>query len=173
MRRSPPRGTAIRGAPSAPARRARHRALPQRRRPAPRFRARVLLRMPSRLSARVFVQGAVFLPELPPEARARLWGLGRGKRSCARTSPAIRLHRAANAAADLLAQARTARGAVPYRGTIADPSLYRRRVEGRPGLILFVQTFGDLLTFNPHIHVLAADGVFRADGAFVVMPAIP
>jgi hypothetical protein len=24
-------------------------------------------------------------------------------------------------------------------------------VEGRPGLILFVQTFGDLLTFNPHI----------------------
>jgi len=40
-------------------------------------------------------------------------------------------------------------------------------------LILFVQTFGDLLTFNPHIHVLAADGVFRADGAFVVLPAIP
>ncbi len=46
-------------------------------------------------------------------------------------------------------------------------------VEGRPGLILFVQTFGDLLTFNPHIHVLASDGVFRADGAFVVLPAIP
>ena len=40
-------------------------------------------------------------------------------------------------------------------------------------MILFVQTFGDLLTFNPHIHVLAADGVFRADGAFVVLPAIP
>lgn len=43
----------------------------------------------------------------------------------------------------------------------------------RPGLILFVQTFGDLLTFNPHIHVLAADGVFRADGAFVRLPVIP
>ncbi len=40
-------------------------------------------------------------------------------------------------------------------------------------MILFVQTFGDLLTFNPHIHVLAADGVFRADGAFLVLPAIP
>lgn len=37
----------------------------------------------------------------------------------------------------------------------------------RPGLILFVQTFGDLVTFNPHIHVLAADGLFRADGARV------
>jgi hypothetical protein len=45
--------------------------------------------------------------------------------------------------------------------------------EGRPGLILFVQTFGDLLTFNPHIHVLAADGVFRADWVFVALPAIP
>ncbi len=46
-------------------------------------------------------------------------------------------------------------------------------VEGRPALILFIQTFGDLLTFNPHIHVLAADGVFCADGVFVVLPAIP
>ncbi len=27
----------------------------------------------------------------------------------------------------------------------------------RPGLILFVQTFGDLANFNPHLHVLAAD----------------
>ena len=46
-------------------------------------------------------------------------------------------------------------------------------VPGRPGLILFVQTFGDLLTFNPHIHVLAADGVFCSDGVFVMLPAIP
>ena len=46
-------------------------------------------------------------------------------------------------------------------------------VEGRPELILFVQTFGDLVTFNPHIHVLAADGVFRTDSVFVVLPAIP
>ncbi len=46
-------------------------------------------------------------------------------------------------------------------------------VEGRPGLILFVQTFGDLVTFNPHIHVLTADGIFRADGVFVALPAVP
>jgi hypothetical protein len=46
-------------------------------------------------------------------------------------------------------------------------------VEGRPGLILFVSTFGDLVTFNPHIHVLAADGLFRADGVFVALPAVP
>ena len=47
------------------------------------------------------------------------------------------------------------------------------KVDGRPGLILFVQTFGDLVTFNPHIHVLAADGLFRADGVFVALPGIP
>jgi len=46
-------------------------------------------------------------------------------------------------------------------------------VEGQPGLILFVQTVGDLVTFNPHIHVLAADGVFRTDAVFVALPAIP
>ena len=29
------------------------------------------------------------------------------------------------------------------------------------------------MTFNPHIHVLAADGLFRADGVFVALPPIP
>ena len=43
----------------------------------------------------------------------------------------------------------------------------------RPGLVLFVQTFGDLVNFNPHVHVLAADGAFDADGGFSVLPPIP
>ncbi len=47
------------------------------------------------------------------------------------------------------------------------------RQRSRPGMILFVQTFGDLVNFNPHIHVLAADGVFDDDGTFRVLPAIP
>jgi hypothetical protein len=47
------------------------------------------------------------------------------------------------------------------------------RPGARPGIILFVQTFGDLVTFNPHIHVLAAHGAFDADGAFTVLPPIP
>ena len=34
----------------------------------------------------------------------------------------------------------------------------RDALGARPGLILFVQTFGDLAKFNPHVHVLAADG---------------
>ena len=43
----------------------------------------------------------------------------------------------------------------------------------REGMILFVQTFGDLVTFNPHVHVLAADGVFGDDGTFFVLPPVP
>ena len=41
-----------------------------------------------------------------------------------------------------------------------------------PGLILFVQTFGDLANFNPHVHVLATDGAFLPDGRFVPLPAV-
>ena len=44
---------------------------------------------------------------------------------------------------------------------------------GKPGFILFVQTFGDLVTFHPHIHALVADGVFSRSGAFRVLPPIP
>jgi len=47
------------------------------------------------------------------------------------------------------------------------------RPGARPGIILFVQTFGDLVNFNPHIHVLAADGAFDADGLFSVLPPVP
>src|SRR5712691_3157021 len=42
----------------------------------------------------------------------------------------------------------------------------------RPGLIQFVQTFGDLANFNPHVHVLAADGAFCPEGTFVLLPAV-
>ncbi|MBM3535527.1 MAG: transposase, partial [Alphaproteobacteria bacterium] len=47
------------------------------------------------------------------------------------------------------------------------------RPGARPGLVLFVQTFGDLVNYNPHIHVLAADGAFDAEGGFRVLPALP
>ena len=42
-----------------------------------------------------------------------------------------------------------------------------------PGLILFMQTFGDFANFNPHVHVLAADGAFLPDGTFVPLPPVP
>ncbi|MCC6212576.1 MAG: transposase zinc-binding domain-containing protein, partial [Burkholderiales bacterium] len=63
------------------------------------------------------------------------------------------------------------------------PSCHQKRVlawgdwvehpGARPGFILFVQTFGDLVNFNPHIHALVADGVFEASGRFVPLPPIP
>ena len=36
-----------------------------------------------------------------------------------------------------------------------------------------MQTFGDLANFNPHVHVLAADGAFLPDRRFVPLPAVP
>lgn len=33
--------------------------------------------------------------------------------------------------------------------------------------------FGDLVNFHPHAHVLAADGVFCADGTFLPLPPVP
>jgi hypothetical protein len=60
---------------------------------------------------------------------------------------------------------------------IAERLLSRAYVEalpgGRPALIVFVQTFGDLVNFNPHLHVLAADGAFLPGGRFVELPRVP
>ena len=56
---------------------------------------------------------------------------------------------------------------------LLDHAYASARPGARPGLILFVQTFGDLVNFNPHIHVLAADGAFDADGGFTVLPPLP
>ena len=44
---------------------------------------------------------------------------------------------------------------------------------GQPAFILYVQTFGDLVTFNPHIHALVADGVFLPSGTFRELPPLP
>jgi hypothetical protein len=56
---------------------------------------------------------------------------------------------------------------------LLDHAYASARPGARPGMILFVQTFGDLVNFNPHIHVLAADGAFDADGGFTVLPPLP
>ena len=35
---------------------------------------------------------------------------------------------------------------------------------GQPAFILYVQTWGDLANWNPHLHALVADGVFLSSG---------
>jgi hypothetical protein len=35
-----------------------------------------------------------------------------------------------------------------------------------PAAIVSIQTFGDMLGFNPHLHILAADGGFGESGIF-------
>ena len=41
-----------------------------------------------------------------------------------------------------------------------------------PGAVIAVQTFGDYLNFNPHLHIISADGCFDRAGNFMsgVMP---
>jgi len=38
----------------------------------------------------------------------------------------------------------------------------------KPGAVIAVQTFGDLLNFNPHLYIIATDGCFATDGGFMV-----
>jgi hypothetical protein len=39
-----------------------------------------------------------------------------------------------------------------------------------PGAVIAIQTFGDLLGFNPHCHVLCTDGCFDEKALFRVAP---
>lgn len=43
---------------------------------------------------------------------------------------------------------------------------------GLPGVIMAIQTFGDLVNFHPRLHAIASDGVFVANGGFYVLPKI-
>ena len=42
--------------------------------------------------------------------------------------------------------------------------------DAKPGAAIAVQSFGDFLHYNPHLHVLATDGFFYNDAAFRVCP---
>lgn len=46
---------------------------------------------------------------------------------------------------------------------------HRRAV---PGVIIAIQTFGDLANFHPHLHAIATDGAFQSTGWFHVLPKI-
>lgn len=42
--------------------------------------------------------------------------------------------------------------------------------EAEPGLVVCVHSFGNLLNFHPHLHVMATDGTFTPDGVFHPLP---
>jgi len=42
----------------------------------------------------------------------------------------------------------------------------------KPGLVVCVHSFGNLLNFHPHLHVMATDGGFTPDGAFHPLPTM-
>jgi len=41
-----------------------------------------------------------------------------------------------------------------------------------PGIIMVIQTYGDLVNFHPHLHARVTDGVFTPTGWFVAFPKI-
>lgn len=41
-----------------------------------------------------------------------------------------------------------------------------------PGIIIAIQTYGDLVNFHPHLHALVTDGAFTPKGWFVAFPKI-
>jgi len=40
-----------------------------------------------------------------------------------------------------------------------------------PGAVIAIQSFGDFLGFNPHLHILGTDGCFYGNGMFRVAPS--
>jgi|GEM_PF-4494279 len=40
----------------------------------------------------------------------------------------------------------------------------------QPGCVIAVQTFGEFLNFNPHLHIIATDGCFHDDRRFIKAP---
>jgi len=40
-----------------------------------------------------------------------------------------------------------------------------------PAAAVVIQTFGDFLGFNPHLHILISNGCFGKDGMFYASPA--
>jgi hypothetical protein len=41
-----------------------------------------------------------------------------------------------------------------------------------PGAVIAIQIFGDMLGYNPHLHVLISDGCFHESGLLTLAPAI-
>ena len=47
-----------------------------------------------------------------------------------------------------------------------------KKPQAVPGVIVAIQTFGDLVNLNPHLHALVSDGVFAPTGWLYVVPDI-
>jgi hypothetical protein len=47
-----------------------------------------------------------------------------------------------------------------------------KHVYAVPGAVIAIQTFGDLLGYNSHLHVLISDGCFHENGLLTVAPVI-
>ena len=51
--------------------------------------------------------------------------------------------------------------------------LVLKRGDVYPGVVMSIQTFGDLVNFHPHLHAIATEGCFDGNGDFLSVPRIP
>ena len=49
---------------------------------------------------------------------------------------------------------------------------FAKRKAAVPGAVIAIQTFGDLLGYHPHPHMLISNGFFHESGPLTVAPAI-
>src|SRR5437867_6600970 len=47
-----------------------------------------------------------------------------------------------------------------------------KKPQAVPGVIVAIQTFGDLVNFHPHLHAIVSEGLFAANGWLYVVPDI-
>jgi len=60
-------------------------------------------------------------------------------------------------------------------GWAALKTVYKKALQDEkavPGAVLAIQTFGDMLGYHPHLHILISDGCFQENGMFSVSPAV-
>lgn len=53
-----------------------------------------------------------------------------------------------------------------YETVIESIPQYNNKVKFRPGAIVAIQTFGDIINFHPHVHMLVTDDVFGSDDTY-------
>jgi len=46
---------------------------------------------------------------------------------------------------------------------------FSRHNDAVPGAVITIQTFGDLLGYNPHLHVLISDGCFHHSTIYSIL----
>ena len=133
----------------------------------PELRAGPVRYVPARVSLGVLLQGPILLPLLPPEAGSPVREMGGGGRVGAGPTSPVRVHRAEDGPGVLPEGSTASRETQPVRRRGPDGALpdSGQGSQGRPGIIIAIQPYGDRGNFHPHLHALVTDGTFSPNSS--------